>query len=190
MDRSGQELLAAIREKSVEVVGIVDHLLKFSKMCEMPINREPVRLNEIFDEAYRELLRQEPARRISFKPKELPVINGDAVMIRLLVSNILSNALKYTRNRELAVIEVTSSENDDEYVISISDNGVGFDMNYSSRLFGVFQRLHSQNEFEGSGIGLAICQRILKRHNGRAWMTGEVDRGASFYFALPKEDTI
>ncbi len=187
VDRSGQELLTTIREKSIEVVGIVDHLLNFSKMCEMQINKEPVNLSRLFQEAYRELLEQEPPRRVSFKAEGLPVINGDAVMIKLLVSNILSNALKYTRNRKTALIEATFSENDDEYVISVSDNGVGFDMNYSSRLFGVFQRLHSQNEFEGSGIGLAICQRILKRHNGRAWMTGEVDAGATFYFAFPKD---
>jgi len=103
-----------------------------------------------------------------------------------LVYNILSNAVKYTRNRKIATIKVSYSESECEYIVSVEDNGAGFNMMYSSRLFKVFQRLHSQNEFEGSGIGLTICQRILKRHNGNAWMTGEEGKGATFYFSFPK----
>ncbi len=187
LDGDGMELLAAIREKSTEVIDIVDHLLEFSRMCEMKMEKEIISLEKVFFEAYSELIGNEPQRLVEFKVQKLPHINGDSVMIKLLVSNILSNSLKYTRRKEKAVIEVTFSESENEYVVSVRDNGAGFNMMYSSRLFGVFQRLHSQTEFEGSGIGLAICQRILKRHNGRAWMTGEVDKGASFNFTFPKD---
>jgi len=100
--------------------------------------------------------------RIHIQP--LPKVYGDRLLMRLLISNILSNAFKYTRNRQTAIIEIQSSEDSNEYVFFVKDNGAGFDMKYSSRLFGVFQRLHSKDEFEGSGVGLAICQRILKRH--------------------------
>lgn len=183
----GKELILNIREKSTEVINIVDHLLEFSKMCEMQMKKESIPLEIIFRDVYNELIKHEPQRNVEFILEQLPAVNGDPIMIKLMVSNIISNALKYSRNREIAVIQVSSFENKNEYIISVEDNGAGFDMKYSSRLFGVFQRLHSQNEFEGSGIGLAICQRILKRHNGRAWMTGEVDKGATFYFSLAKD---
>lgn len=186
LDSDGHDLLETIREKSKEVVSIVDHLLEFSKMCEMQMQREEIQLKEIFGEVFDELTSQETERNICFGLQELPCINGDKVMLKLLIKNILSNALKYTRTKEEAIIEVSSSESENEYTVSVKDNGVGFNMEYSSRLFGVFQRLHSNSEFEGSGIGLAICQRILKRHGGKAWMVGEVDKGATFYFAFPK----
>ncbi|MBZ4646047.1 MAG: two-component system, sensor histidine kinase and response regulator [Petroclostridium sp.] len=186
LDSEGQELINNIREKSMEVINIIDHLLEFSKMSEMQMQTEVIHLEQLFHKVYDELIKLQPKRQIKFNVKHLPDIKGDPVMIRLLVLNILSNALKYTRNRKKAIIEVTSSESESEYIISVRDNGVGFDMRYASRLFGVFQRLHSQNEFEGSGVGLAICQKILKRHHGKAWMIGEVDKGATFYFSFPK----
>lgn len=186
LDSEGQELIMNIQKKSAEVINIIDHLLEFSKMCEMQMKREVINLEQLFLDVYEELIKLYPERKVKFNLRHLPYISGDRVMIRLLVLNILSNALKYTRNRETAIIEVTSRENENEYIISVKDNGVGFDMRYSSRLFGVFQRLHTNSEFEGSGVGLAICQRILKRHNGSAWLVGEVDKGATFYFSFPK----
>ncbi|RCX13537.1 histidine kinase/DNA gyrase B/HSP90-like ATPase [Anaerobacterium chartisolvens] len=182
----GQELIANIREKSVEVVNIVNHLLEFSRMCEMQMHSEYINMNELFKDAYKELMQQEPERQVDFFMDGLPQIKGDAVMLKLLCLNILSNALKYTRHTHSPSIQVSCSESESEYIFSVRDNGAGFDMRYSSRLFGVFQRLHSKNEFEGSGVGLAISQRILKRHNGVAWMTGEVNNGATFFFSLPK----
>jgi len=155
-------------------------------MCEMQVNFEIIDLNELFTEVCNELKSLEPQRDIRIHIQPLPKVYGDRLLMRLLISNILSNAFKYTRNRQTAIIEIQSSEDSNEYVFFVKDNGAGFDMKYSSRLFGVFQRLHSKDEFEGSGVGLAICQRILKRHNGRTWMTGEIDKGATFFFTLPK----
>ena len=186
LDSDGHDLLNTIGEKSTEVIDIVDHLLELSRMGEMPMKKEAIHLENLFREIFEELMKSERNRQIRFCIQQLPVIDGDPVMIKLLVLNILSNAIKYTRNEKNAIIKVSSSENDNEYIISTEDNGVGFNMMYSSRLFGVFQRLHSQSEFEGSGIGLTICQRILKRHNGSAWMTGEEGRGAVFSFSFPK----
>lgn len=186
LDSDGQELVSIIQEKSLEVMAIIDHLLDFSKMSEMTMRHETIQLGGLFQDVYNELLKLQGPRRVELKLDSLPGVTGDPVMMRMLVSNILSNALKYTRTRETAVIEVTCSEGESEYVFTVRDNGVGFDMRYADRIFGVFQRLHSQNEFEGSGVGLAICQKILKRHNGRAWITGEVDKGATFYFSFPK----
>lgn len=188
LDEDGKELVYNIQEKSSEIIHTVDRLLEFSKMCEMKVNFEILDLNEMFIDVYNELKSLEPQRSINIHIRPLPPVNGDGVMIRLLISNILSNAFKYTRHKDSAVIDIQSAEGKGEYVFSIKDNGAGFDMKYSSRLFGVFQRLHTKDEFEGSGVGLAICQRILKRHKGRAWMTGELDRGATFYFSLPKTE--
>ena len=187
LDSEGQELVNILQEKSVEVIAIIDHLLEFSKMCEMPMQNEVIQLEHLFLDVYNELIHLHGQRQVKLNLKPLPNVNGDPVMMKMLVSNMLSNALKYTLNRELAIIEVSFSESEKEYIFAVKDNGVGFDMRYSARLFGVFQRLHSQNEFEGSGVGLAICQKILKRHNGHAWMIGEVDKGATFYFSFPKQ---
>lgn len=186
LNGDGRELIANIQEKSTEVITIVDHLLEFSRMCELPMNIAAIDLAQLFQAVYDELIKLEPPRKVCFTVKQLPTISGDPVMFKLLLLNILSNALKYTRNSETAIIEVVSAENETEYIIAVKDNGAGFDMRYAARLFGVFQRLHSANEFEGSGVGLAISQKILKRHNGKAWLTGEVNKGAAFYFSLPK----
>ncbi len=180
------ELIQHMQEKSVEVIKITDHLLELCKMSEMPMKVELIQLETLFREVYDELIKIQPERQVEFRTKQLPVIYGDTVMIKLLVRNILSNALKFTRNRKQAIIEVDTKEAEDNYVISVKDNGAGFDMRYSSKLFGVFERLHSDNEFEGSGVGLAISQKILKRHNGKAWLTGKVDEGAVFSFRFPK----
>jgi light-regulated signal transduction histidine kinase (bacteriophytochrome) len=152
----------------------------------MPMQIESINLENLFLEVYDELINLQPQRQVEFTITHLPSIVGDPVMIKLLVLNILSNALKYTGNRAKAMINVAASESKSEYIISIKDNGAGFDMRYASRLFEVFQRLHSQREFEGSGVGLAISQRILKRHHGKAWIFGKVDEGAVFYFSFPK----
>ncbi|MDR3584508.1 MAG: response regulator [Desulfosporosinus sp.] len=182
----GRELIDNIQDKSKEMIRLVNHLLELSRMSEMPMNIEPINLELLFREVFNDLITLEPARNVEFNIESLPIIQGDPVMIKLLVINILTNALKYTRNQKQAHIEATTIENETEFIISVNDNGVGFDMRYSSRLFSVFQRLHSQNEFEGSGVGLAIIQRILKRHHALAWMTGEVDEGATLFFSFGK----
>ena len=186
LDSEGQQLIHTIQEKSLEVIHIIDRLLEFSRMCEMQIQLEDIHLEELFLTVYHELMKLQPERQVSFQLGHLPTISGDPLMIKLLVLNIISNALKYTSNKEHAVITISSCEQKNDYIISIKDNGAGFDMRYAGRLFEVFERLHSQREFEGSGVGLAISQKILKRHHGKAWMTGAVDEGATFYFSFPK----
>ena len=186
LDTDGRELINNIQDKSRDIIQLVDHLLELSRMSEMPMHIESIDSAQLFWEVYDELIKLEPQRNVQLTIEHLPTVQGDRVMIKLLVMNVLSNALKYTRNRKKAYIEVTSVENESEFIISVKDNGAGFDMRYASRLFSVFQRLHSHTEFEGSGVGLAIVQKILKRHNGLAWMKGKVDEGATFYFSFRK----
>jgi signal transduction histidine kinase len=186
VDSNGKELITHIQNKSAEVVGITDHLLELSRMSQKQIAMKDIKLEPLFREVYDELIELQPERQVLFKIKQLPMIHGDPIMIKILVANILSNALKYTRNRKQAIIEVTSVENENDYIISVKDNGAGFDMSESSRLFQIFERLHSVDQFEGTGVGLVVCQKILKRHNGRAWLTGKVNQGAVFSFSFPK----
>ncbi|MDF2636205.1 MAG: ATP-binding region ATPase domain protein [Pelosinus sp.] len=186
VDNNGKELITHIQNKSAEVVNITDHLLELSRMSQKQIAMKEIKLEPLFREVYDELIELQPERQVEFKIKQLPMIHGDPIMIKILVANILSNALKYTRNREKAIIEVASAKDEKNYIISVKDNGAGFDMSESSRLFQIFDRLHSVDQFEGTGVGLVVCQKILKRHNGSAWLKGKVNEGAVFYFSFPK----
>jgi light-regulated signal transduction histidine kinase (bacteriophytochrome) len=117
----------------------------------------------------------------------LPAATGDPVLIRQVWANLISNAIKFSSKRDHAVIRLRGREEPGEYIYSVSDNGAGFDMNYANKLFGVFQRLHNQKEFSGTGVGLAIVQRIIHRHGGRIWAESQPNQGATFYFSLPRE---
>src|SRR6266545_2338117 len=135
-----------------------------------------------------ELIKEEDRGRIDFKIAKLPSVKADTSLMRQVWVNLLSNAIKFTSKKERAIIEVGSQPSKDELLYYVRDTGAGFDMEYAGKLFGVFQRLHSESEFDGTGVGLAIVQRIIRRHGGRVWAEGEVDQGATFYFAFPRKE--
>jgi len=129
----------------------------------------------------------EPTRTVEVDVGSLPLASCDPTLIRQVWMNLIGNAFKYTRPRDAGRIDISGAARDGECVYSIKDNGVGFDMRYAHKLFGVFQRLHPADEFEGTGVGLALAHRIIQRHGGRIWAESETDRGASFHFALPSD---
>ncbi len=150
------------------------------------IHPVPIDMNTLTSEVVREVMTEANGRSITWKIGDLPKIEGDLMMMRLAMSNLAANAVKYTRPRAEAVIEIGAETKGGEAIFFVKDNGIGFDMRYADKLFGVFQRLHRMEDFEGTGIGLANVRRIMSRHGGRTWGEGEVDRGATFSFALPR----
>ena len=174
-----------IIESSVYAGQLVDALLSFSRMGRTALDRGRVEMGALVREVQRGVLTEFVGRNARWTVADLPAVEGDAMMLKLAVRNLLANALKYTKNRPEAQIEIGCRTEGDEYVFSVQDNGVGFDMRYRDKLFGVFQRLHRWEDFEGTGIGLANVRRIVERHGGRTWAEGEVDKGATFYFTLP-----
>jgi two-component system, chemotaxis family, sensor kinase Cph1 len=165
---------------------LVDDLLTFSQMGRAALRPAPVDLAQIVQVIVREVESDVSEKRhIEWVVGDLPRVIGDAAFLQLALRNLISNAVKYTRTRESAKIEIFATRSDDEYIIGVKDNGVGFDMKYGAKLFGVFQRLHRAEEFEGTGIGLANVRRIIERHEGRTWAEGWLGKGAVFWFSLP-----
>jgi light-regulated signal transduction histidine kinase (bacteriophytochrome) len=165
---------------------LIDDLLSFSRMGRAEMLAAPVDLNHLIDEVRAGLATEILGRTIHWSIGSLPTVSGDPAMLRIVLTNLLSNAVKYTRTRDEARIDIRASQSETETVIEVQDNGVGFDPLYAHKLFGVFQRLHGSEEFEGTGIGLANVRRIIERHGGRTWATGAVNEGASFFMALPR----
>lgn len=163
---------------------LIDDLLAFSKLGRKELIKAKVSMHRIVISVWEELRKMEESRRIDFILQELPEANADSVTIRQVWTNLIANALKYTRKKENSVIEIGADTKDDEVIYYIRDNGAGFDMKYYDKLFGVFQRLHTDNEFEGTGVGLAIVQRIIAKHGGRVWADAKPNEGATFYFSL------
>jgi light-regulated signal transduction histidine kinase (bacteriophytochrome) len=166
---------------------LVDDLLTFSQMGRAALRPAPVELGQLVRSIVQEFEADTPERRIEWIIHDLPRVIGDAAFLQLALRNLISNAVKYTRTRESAKIEIFAARSGDEHIIGVRDNGVGFDMKYGAKLFGVFQRLHRAEEFEGTGIGLANVRRIIERHEGRTWAEGRLGEGAVFYFSLPVE---
>jgi signal transduction histidine kinase len=188
IDDRGRRYLETITSAATKMGQLIDDLLSFSRMARAELTLRPTSLGQIAREARDEVVSHNGVgnRHIEWRFRDLPDIEGDPAMLRQVMVNLLSNAVKYTATRPSALIEVgMNGGGADETVIYVRDNGVGFDMKYVDKLFGVFQRLHGVDEFEGTGIGLANVARIIRRHGGRVWAEGQVDHGATFYFSLP-----
>ena len=184
LDDEERRRLATISGAAVRMGRLIDDLLEFSRKGRLPFSRGRIALAESVREARRELLADADAGA-TWIVHPLPEVTGDAALLRQVFVNLIGNALKYSRGQADPRIEIGAETRPGEVVIFVRDNGVGFDSQYAHKLFGVFQRLHSQDEFEGTGIGLANVRRIVSRHGGRTWAEGEVGRGATFYFSLP-----
>jgi PAS domain S-box-containing protein len=186
LDEESRGFLNTIADSARQMGKLIDDLLAFSRMGRTELRSAPVKLDTILAEALQELRGDSRGRDLQWNIQPLPEVQGDPAMLRQVFINLLSNALKYSREVSPTVIEVKAVETAEEHVISVRDNGVGFDPAYAHKLFGVFQRLHAAHEFPGTGIGLAIVRRVVTRHGGKVWAEGEVGRGATFYFSLPK----
>ncbi|OGG54301.1 MAG: hypothetical protein A3F84_14725 [Candidatus Handelsmanbacteria bacterium RIFCSPLOWO2_12_FULL_64_10] len=189
LDEEGRHYLDTIRDSAKDMGQLIDDLLNFSRLGRQQMAPAEVDVAGLARGVCEDLRRAEPGRVLRFEVGALPSAWGDRAMVRQVLVNLLSNAVKFTRPREQAVISVGGSDGDGENTYFVRDNGVGFDIKYVDKLFGVFQRLHAAGEFEGTGIGLSIVRRIVHRHGGRVWAEGAVGRGATFYFTIPEEKT-
>jgi len=182
--------LATISRSAKRMGHLIDDLLAFSRVGRAALHLVNVNLNGLVQDTLGDFQAETKARRIVWQIQPLPVVRADRSLLRMVLVNLISNALKFTSARDEARVEIGCAPGgDDQTVIFIRDNGAGFDPEFTQKLFGVFQRLHSHDEFEGTGIGLANVQRIIQRHGGRAWAEGVVDGGATFYFSLPKSNS-
>ena len=168
---------------------LVDDLLTFSRLGRKEMSLSLLDMNILMKDAWKEVQESDGERNIKFTQNSTPPGYGDRALIKQVLINLISNAMKFTRHKDAAEIAVGGYADGNEIVYYIRDNGVGFDMAYYNKLFGVFQRLHSTEQFEGTGIGLANVQRIVHKHGGRTWAEGKVDQGATFYFTLPSSHT-
>ena len=185
LDDEGRRLLRVVRDSTHKMAQLIDDLLGFSRSARHPLQPSRIDMGALARSVWEELTPAEARERCEFTVGALPEAVGDAAMIRQVWANLLANAVKFARSAEHPAITVNGRVDGREVVYTVSDNGVGFDMTYAGKLFGVFQRLHPAREFEGTGVGLALVQRIVHRHGGRVWAEGAVGKGATFSFALP-----
>ncbi len=184
LDPTAQHYLDRIQSGTQKMGLLVDELLGLARVGRHAINRQPTNLNAMLAEVIAMLQPEIEGRKVQWVSADLPIVECDPVLVKQVFQNLLTNALKFTRSRITAVIEISAQDNDGQLVFTVRDNGIGFNMKYVDKLFGVFQRLHRAEEFEGTGIGLATVQRIVQKHGGRVWVEAEVDKGATFYFTL------
>jgi PAS domain S-box-containing protein len=186
-DNQSRHYMDTISDSAKKMGLLIDDLLSFSRMRRQEMAFQRVSLRDLVRDVIGELEPDIAGRTIDWRIGDLPLVDGDTAMLRIALANLVANSLKFTRPRQKAQIEIGwLAGQDDDTVIFVSDNGVGFDMTYADKLFGVFQRLHRSDEFEGTGIGLANVRQIINRHGGRTWAEGEIDHGATFYFSLPR----
>jgi PAS domain S-box-containing protein len=187
LPEEGRRYLATIRKGAQQMGSLIDDLLAFSRLSRAAMNKQEVRTDELVRGVLADLAAQRDGRKIDIRIGELPPCSGDPALLRQVWVNLLSNAFKYTRRREGAVVEIGCERMPEGDAYFVRDNGTGFDMRYANKLFGVFQRLHRSEDYEGTGVGLALVQRIVQRHGGRVWADAEVDRGATFHFTLEEK---
>jgi light-regulated signal transduction histidine kinase (bacteriophytochrome) len=184
LDAEGRKYLQRIDASVQQMANIIEDLLKLSRLGRQQLKLQTTNLNEIIGRILADCEPAIKARKIEWRIGDLPEAECDQGLIKQVFTNLISNAIKYTRLHETAVIEIGQTVMDEDFVITVRDNGAGFDMKHADKLFGAFQRLHRQSEFEGTGIGLATVRRIIQRHGGRIWAEGEVEKGAAFHFTL------
>jgi PAS domain S-box-containing protein len=187
LDEKSKHYLDVISASSNQMGRLIDDLLGFSRAGRVEMKREEMDSNTLAREVIAELSDETRGRNVVWEIKTLPRVVGDPALLRLVWTNLISNALKFTRGRSRSIIEIEAEERGKDYVFHVKDNGVGFDMKYKHKLFGLFQRLHRPEEFEGTGVGLANVQRIVRRHGGSVWAEGVLGEGATFSFSLPKQ---
>ena len=187
LDDEGKRLCNIISSDAIRMGGLIDDLLNFSRIGRSSLNFSLLDMKSMTGSAFSEIATENEKARTKLKTGKLHKVYGDAHLIRLVWNNLISNAIKYSSKKDISEISIGSETSGNMIIYHIKDNGVGFDMFYKHKLFGVFQRLHSEKEFEGNGVGLAIVQRIIQRHGGKVWAEGEVDKGATFYFSLPAQ---
>ena len=184
LNTEGKRICSVVRENTKSMGQLIDDLLAFSRLGRAEMSLSPIEMGTMANSIFHELTTPESRARIDFQVGALPPALADPTLMRQVWMNLLANAIKFSSKRERAVIKVSAQQNQGESVYVVQDNGAGFEMQYVGKLFGVFQRLHSSKEFEGTGVGLALVQRVIRRHGGRVWAEGEIDKGATFYFAL------
>jgi chemotaxis family two-component system sensor kinase Cph1 len=182
----GQHYLQRIQDGTRRMGMLVDDLLNLARIGRHELRLQVTGLHSVVKEVIAELTPDMEGRLIEWKIRDLPYVEGDPALLRVVFQNLLSNALKYTRPRAKAIIEVGCEQMGGEQIVFVRDNGVGFNMIYADKLFGVFERLHRSEDFEGSGVGLATAQRIVQKHGGRIWAQAELDKGATFYVSFGK----
>lgn len=189
LDDEGRRVLGVVVNNARRMARLIDDLLDFSRVARKELTKTVIDTKALVQSVIGEIAAQEPGRNVDISVEPLELSYGDPNLLRQVWLNLISNAFKYTRKRADARIMVSSYREPEAVVFVVRDNGTGFDMQYSGKLFGVFQRLHRQNDFEGTGVGLAIVHRIITRHGGRVWAEARIDKGATFYFTLPLKDS-
>jgi light-regulated signal transduction histidine kinase (bacteriophytochrome) len=187
LSKEAKSYLSIISQAALDMGKLLEQLLAFSRLNRTELLPQPFDINPAMDELIHKALEDHPGRLINWKKSNLPRLYADSGALRQALAHLISNAVKFTRCRHPAEIEIGFSEDASEVIVFVRDNGIGFDMRYADKLFGILQRLHRVEEYEGVGIGLASVRRIVARHGGRTWAESKPNGGATFYFSLPKK---
>ncbi len=186
LDEEGIRLLNVVRDNTKKMGQLIDDILLLSRAGRQEMKISELDMSSLAKNIYTDFYQDTKERAVIFSVDDLPRARGDRALITQVFTNLIGNAIKFTGDKDISKIEVGYNIDKDDNIYYVKDNGAGFDMKYYDKLFGLFQRLHTQDEFKGTGVGLSIVQRVISRHGGRVWGEGEVDKGATIYFSLPK----